>query len=281
MRELLVRLGSAAGLSESARRNVGMALIDVLYENFPIAPRRWMKPAREIGRFVGLLVTIGMTITYLLDGWYWPVALFTSWILGQLAGLGTKMVASFFTAGLQSPTECGQLYPIAAQALVRLNDKRAIPGMLQLAFLTPLSKTWRHARAVLLALLPHLSAADYNLFSASDVEIINGAITQALEPKLTVGLLHALEFVGNASSIRPVMRLTERSKAPEVMQEATRVGGILQTRVDRAKMSKNLLRGSQSPGAEPSEMLRAAVLQQEQRPELLLRPVEEERNLST
>ena len=150
---------------------------------FTDAPRRWTRPARKIGRLVTILTMIMATIAFQNDGWSLLPAVLVSLIPGQLAGLAVRIGASLIFNSAYSHWERTQLYAIAAQSIVRLNDKRAIPGLLQLAFDAPLRNTGRHARVVLLSLLPQVTEQDAGLFSTVDIENVNGALAQSSGPR--------------------------------------------------------------------------------------------------
>src|SRR5207302_1934635 len=61
MRCVLASLGVLGDLSDGERRIAGMALMSVLYEGYPVAPTRWTRPARAIGRAASVFVTIALT----------------------------------------------------------------------------------------------------------------------------------------------------------------------------------------------------------------------------
>src|SRR5207244_3007113 len=119
-----------ADMPDTERRAAGMALMDVLYENFPESPRRWTRHARRAGRLVSLVTIFMVTLAFQNDGWPLIPAILISLIPGQLAGFAARIATSFFFTAGYSRAERPQLYAIAAQSIVRLNDKRAIPGML-------------------------------------------------------------------------------------------------------------------------------------------------------
>ena len=277
MRHVLTALAGPEELSGSDRRAVGMALTDVLYENFPPAPRRWTRPARQIGKATSLLVMLTLAVAVVNSaGWtggLWTLlmALAIAWIPGQIAGLITRLFASVLCTAVQNQAERKELITVAADSLVRLNDKRAIPGMLQLAFDAPLRTAGRQARIVLAALLPQVRPQDAALFSLADFEIMNIALAQPLDPVLTMALLHTIESVGNGTSIRRVQRLTRRGRTEEIRMRAAQVLEVLQAREARLKASQLLLRGANAPSAGADEMLRAAMPHRDDQTEELLR----------
>ena len=276
MRALLTGFGDHADLPDSARRAAGIALMDVLYENFPQAPRRWTRPARRVGRLVAIFTMFMVILGLQNDGWTLFPAILMSMIPGQLAGFAAKRAASLVCSAAYSRVERGQLYAIAAQSIVRLNDKRAIPGMLQLAFDAPLRSTGRHACAVLLSLLPQVTERDTGLFSGIDIENVNRAVGQQLEPELILALLHTLDAVGNGSSIRRVHRIAKRSRFEAVRAAAVRTLEVLEAREARARLAQSLLRGALPPHAPAEEMLRAAIPRAPEQPDELLRPAQGE-----
>jgi hypothetical protein len=272
MCSLLAGLGRIEGLSEPDRRAVGMALIDVLYSGVPTAPLRWTRPAVKLSRVCSLAVMIALTVASQHDGAPLIAALLFAWMAGQAFGFGVRIAGSVILTEVRSRAERQTLHATAAQSIIRLNDKRAIPGMLRLAFDTPVRSAGQQARRVLLSLLPQVTQDDVNRFSPMDIELLNVAVGISAVSELTVAVLHTLEMVGNGSSIRRVQRVVRRARSREVHAAATRALQALEAREARMKMSQSLLRGAAAPPAPGGEMLRAAMPQVHHAPEQLLRP---------
>lgn len=271
MRLALHQLGEPSRVANESARAANVALVDVLYENIPRRPRRWARAGREFGRMIAILVMVASTVALLREGWALLPALVVSWIPGQAAGFTISMAASLILGALNGRVERNVLHAAAADSLVRLNDKRAIPAMLQLAFITPLSASGRHARSVLRQLLPQVTVQDMGLFSATDIDTMNGALNPFLDTELLAALLRALEAVGNRASIRRVQRIAQRSRSSEIRIQADRVLQVLKEREARMKLSQTLLRGAPAPTGAPAELLRASVQGSVDPPEQLLR----------
>ncbi len=276
MRATLTGLGDQADLPNADRRAAGMVLMDVLYENFPDAPRRWTRHARRVGRIVGIVTMVMLVLGSQNNGWPLIPAILMAIMPGLFMGIIAHGAVAFLCAAAYSRAERGPLYAIAAQSIVRLNDKRAIPGMLQLAFDAPLRGNGRHARAALLSLLPQINEEDSDLFSTIDCDNINRAIAQQVDPELTLALLHTLAAVGNGSSIPRLRRLIKRTRSEAIRSSAAQTLEILEAREARVMLAQTLLRGTQAPHANPTEMLRSVVSQASEQPEQLLRPVQGE-----
>ncbi len=272
MRALLTGLGDHGDLSDADRRAAGMVLMDVLYENFPETPRRWSRHAPRVGRLGAIVATAAMILGLQSYGCDLITAVLVSLIPGQIAGLVARIAVKGTCEAAYSGTERGQLHAIATQSILRLNDKRAIPGMLQLAFDTLHRTAGRHARVVLLKLLPQVTERDNTLFSTIDMDNINVALSQQVDPELMLALLNTLQAVGTGASISRVKRLAKKSRFEEVRAIAAQTLEVLEARDARARLAQILLRGAPAPRGPAGEMLRAAALSASDQPEQLLRP---------
>lgn len=278
MRALVASLGDARHAVDKTRREAGMALTSVLYENLPAAPKRWARPAKKLGRTAAMLVMATSFIASQIYGLpIFPILVY-AWIAGQCVGLAIRGFVSLVVGAGYRSTERDRLADIAAQSLIRLDDKRAIPGMVQLAFDSPLRNSGFYARNVLQALLPQVTSDDAPLFNATVIEYLNCAIGLRLDQNLTLAMLHTLEVVGDGTSIRRVQRLTRRGSSAEIRTMATQVLQVLEARAARLRMSRDLLRGSQAAVASPEEMLRAATSHPATPDEQLLRATQGEQS---
>ncbi|HLJ57580.1 MAG TPA: hypothetical protein VKT77_21265, partial [Chthonomonadaceae bacterium] len=239
MRALLTAFGDRAEPNETERRIAGMALMEVLYENYPLAPRRWTRYARRLGQMVSALSTTLLTAQFMFSDMPLIAAVILAAPLGMLAGFCATAVASIASRAACSRKERAVLNAVAAQSIIRLNDPRSIPGMLQLAFDGPPRAIASNARTVLIELLPHVSETDAGLFGAFDIECMNGAIGKPLQPALAVALLHALSCVGNAASIRRVARFAKRARNADVRDAAVAALEALKLRDARLKQARN------------------------------------------
>jgi hypothetical protein len=218
-----------------------------------------------------LCVTVATAMISLRMGSPILLSLVLSWIVGQLAGLTVKMAASVVMSTAHGGADRAELGAAAAESIIRLDDKRAIPGLLQLVFDAWMRHAGARARTALKALLPLVTPQDRDLFSHTDIEALNGLIGQPLSPELAVGTLHALECVGNSTSLRRVRRVAKRARTMDVRTAAERAVQALEEREAQIKLSQTLLRGAGAPPAAPRDLLRAATPQAVPPPQELLR----------
>jgi hypothetical protein len=271
MRSLVAHLGSAPDVSDVDRKTACAALADVLYDNFPLAPKRWTRSSAKIGRSVASTIMCIGVVWCVREGMSLLTALFVAWLAGAVFGVAVRSISEIVIGMMNSSTERKQLYPIAARSIVQLDDKRAIPWMLQAAFETGLTRSADHARTVLRELLPKVGPDGAGLLSAADIECINGAILKPLDEPLVLGMLCALKALGNGTSMRSVQRLARRGRSPEVRAAAAGAMEAIREREARLRVAQSLLRGASAPAATPGEMLRAASDQPTSQPDELLR----------
>lgn len=83
--------------------------------------------------------------------------------------------------------------------------------------------------------------------------------------------LETLEKVGDGRAVKPVARMVEQGRTPELRAAAARILPILQERERLEAAPHVLLRASDAPAPKPDELLRPAMDSGEREPETLLR----------
>ena len=266
-------LGSHANNTELGRLEAGRILVDVLCNTSPVVPHRWVRLAHSAARLVTSITLCGAMAQILADGRPLGYALSLAVTLAAAAGLATRSLLSWVLVSFYSRDERPRLYASAAQALVNLRDRRALPAMIHLAFDAPLRPSRRYARGVLRSLLPQVSASDAALFAAADWDAIRQAFAFRLDAELTVALLHVVELAGGVTFARPVQWVAWRHRSGEVRAHAARTLAALETRHQQALLADNLLRAAAAPAATANQMLRAALPATDLQAEQLVRAV--------
>lgn len=247
------------------------ALVQCMRNRAPLAPSRWKKAAVPQSSAAVVFVLVAGAAYFTLR----PIPV---WVVVAAALLVSRLAARLFYSGLpvrfsiQEQRERRELYRAASSALWRLNDKRCIPALIEVAFGPARLPARGTAQNLLAGLLPTIEQSDSGMFSASSLELLNIALLTPHEARLTLAILHALAMAGNETSIRAVKRLMRWGNTRDIMAEAGRVLGILEQRRVLMQEARSLLRGSQPPMTPSDQLLRPAAAQTDAHPEQLLRP---------
>ena len=204
-------------------------------------------------------------------------------VIGVLCGLMLFLPIFFMflspLGNMWANNERAALAQSAAEALIRLKDKRSLPSVIEAAY-KGRRKAQNSARRVLCRLLPLLSEGDAELLPSSSLQLLLDSISpmrQALAPQspdLMVAIVQSLRHVGPGSAFDAVQKLEQRSDAPPVRDACREVLPVLQARREQERASGSLLRASAQPATPENELLRPASAASETDPNELLRPAE-------
>ncbi|HZO86859.1 MAG TPA: HEAT repeat domain-containing protein [Chthonomonadaceae bacterium] len=269
MKALLALLGALKA------REATPCLVRVLTGKLPYPPSRWGDgDVQRAFYYTMLLIVAGALLGFSTSPAELP-ALFFWTILASLIAFFTifplfYLFISLPIGSLQEARERRDLTLVAADALAGIQDKRALPGIVEAAFGSGRSVRGS-AQWTLLHLLPLLGPEDFGALPPETLHRLTIALDHS-SPRLTLAILLALEFVGTGQAVAPVRRLMNRSLAPEIRLEAARILPILEARQSQEQAASSLLRAAGMPPAAPEHLLRPAHGPSDAAPEQLLLP---------
>jgi hypothetical protein len=162
--------------------------------------------------------------------------------------------------------------------LAKLADVHTIGPLLEALDTMPDAPA-REIRALLTRLLPRLTPTDAGLLNRKQCGQLYDALLFAEidhNDDYLLAVLQGLEQVGNAEALRPIQKLAERCAVTPtqhvVSVAATACLWSLQARLAQDRDRTALLRGAASIDS-PTELLRPAHTDPDDRPDILLRPL--------
>ena len=145
------------------------------------------------------------------------------------------------------------LSQIALRALITLQDKTVLPGLIWLTWGTSV-RVNKDALVAVHSLLPLVTAEDTTLLPSQEERLLSIALQK--EPTaIHSAILHALECVGTEVSLQPLQRFVARCKDPNLQARADAALRAVSARAELANMGKVLLRASEMP-EQKEELLR-------------------------
>ena len=287
MRLLIETLGEIGDLRS------GPGLARVLLGLQPLSSTRWfhrtfLLPCQLIMSTVAVVGFTATIASYLSEGSPATLEMLLTALAGWLFGglfIGLLLFLPFFfvfllPAGIAwSNTELAALAKSAADVLIRMEDKRSLPSVIEAAY-AGRRKSQPAARRALRHLLLLLNEEDANLLPRATLQMLLDSISpmrQALAPQspdLIVAIVLALRYIGPGSAVETAQKLEQRSDAPPVRDACREVLPILRARRELERASSTLLRASALPATPEALLLRPASAAPETCPNALLRPVE-------
>jgi len=174
-----------------------------------------------------------------------------------------------------------QLQKNAAGALARYDDVRGV-GFLAEAMEYGDKGIERQAETALVRLLPRLRATDHALLTEPQRRCLDRALVKRRSPELALAILAAYEQVGDEKSVELVERIASAQipaiKDHRVIKRAAEVLPALRHRAELVRAAQTLLRPADK--ADADILLRPASGPPTGPVETLLRPVEDERDIS-
>lgn len=268
-------------LGDLGNRRALPALLNVLNEQLPFDPTRWGRQT-FVRPFVGLLALFsGSWIVTLLAALpslpglaecFATLLLLIMYSLAPFLFFYMVLVCMVFVPLLHfdSVREREILGKAALEGLVKLKDRRAIPGILE-AIDHARPGTGRATQA-LCSLLPLLRPEDAARFPLQAKRRL-ARLLENQSTEVRQEILRALELVGGGESIEAVERVAKQETGP-IRSEARRLLNLLRDRSRQEQASSSLLRGSSSPGLPMAELLHPVESGTPLPPEELLRPDE-------
>lgn len=187
-----------------------------------------------------------------------------NWLL-----LGTTFV-------LASLTKATLMQRQAAEALAGIKDVRVV-GALAEALELGDPTTYRAASSALIGLLPRLRPSDNVYLNERQMECLYRAL-EGYDYDLVLGILRALEQIGDKAAIPYVTRLAEMNPVTPAQQTVRRAAeqclpALLDLSVEQ-RLSGILLRPTTAPAQYEETLLRPVTAASESDPQLLLRPMQ-------
>ena len=254
----------------------GPTLLRVLNGDLPLSPARWVKRPVFWSALASLSVSLPPLIAIL--SWTSEVGLDLRALLALLVlyfpfCLILFYLFLFYPLGMVAQRkERHNLFAAAADSLIVLQDKRALPGLIQIGFGHHPNRARAEAQRAVHSLLPLLGPEDRELLQADHERHLMEALG-TVDADMTLRIVRALEFVGTGKAVRSVESLLRRASTRTVLRaEAERVLPLLQARLQQEQAVQVLLRPSQIPQNTSEEMLRPVLEPIPTPAEQLLRP---------
>ncbi len=223
----------------------------------------------EIGNPMTLETLLAMIASSLLFGIFGGLLLFLPLYFTVLLPVGISW----------SNTELAALASSAADVLIQLDDKRALPSVIEATY-AGRRKAQPAARRALCHLLPLLDANDSELLPRASLQFLLDSISplrQAVAPQsseLTAAIVLALRYVGPGSAAETVQKLQQRSDIPALLDACRETLPVLLARRAQERAASTLLRASAQPATPDAQLLRPSAAAPNTPPEQLLRPME-------
>ena len=262
----------AAAQTDSTASN---ALQDAILQTFlqSKVQRQWRQTLRSTGGILASAAGIAL-LSYIgfqrhLDSLLpFVLCLFPAFVLARIA-LGASRRTQ------QTETDIAEM--------VQAGGIRAVGPLLEMLTVTANQDNLITLYRVLTSLLPRLKVSDSYLLNADQRGILNGQLLVISEwldiphyrEEFVLALLHALEQVGDPSSLSVVEQLT-RMVTPTFSRKRIRQAALeclpaLRQNVGHVQQNQTLLRASDRPAADPALLLRPAAPAVPTSPDQLLR----------
>ncbi|HLK58495.1 MAG TPA: HEAT repeat domain-containing protein [Chthonomonadaceae bacterium] len=244
-------------LGDLKDQRAGPLLAKILFGDLPLSPSRWKRqPFVWSASLSALVSTLPLSLDMPL-----PVRLLISLMAFLPVWSLTYLMVCLPIGYLRQEQDRSALAQAAADALIALRDKNALPSMLAIAFGAHSGATRAEAFRVLRALLPLIGPEDAGLVNAEQERRLLDALGSE-DAELALVIVRVLEFIGTGQAVGPVERLLRRYRTSElpnhtaIRNEAERILPLLQVRLQREQAASVLLRPSQEAHDAPTEMLR-------------------------